>query len=291
MESMKIEQIKYKNIYPNLIKINRYQKKVNAIFKENSHVNNNYNLNLKLSSQMKIILEIYSEENPTNLYFKSILTMNELYDLYSDFKTYNNINDIYEFMNDIINKGNYEIKFDGESAYLILLFNNTKINIILNKEKVSFEPSDSELNEFINQFYKDFLDLKQNILNNKINDNNKEILELKKENQIFKDKIEEIQKENIILKNKINDLNKNLFKLKQSITPKKKSKNYLKKEDIFNQANISKYNNIGYEYDNNSNIYNNNNQYFNYIDNYNNPSNPAYNYYHSTIDSVSILNQ
>jgi predicted RNase H-like nuclease (RuvC/YqgF family) len=202
---------------------------------------------------MKIILEIYSEENPTNLYFKSILTMNELHDLYSDFKTYNNINDIYEFMNNIINKGNYEIKFDGESAYLILLFNNTKINIILNKEKISFEPSDSELNEFINQFYKDFLDLKQNILNNKINDNNKEILELKKENQIFKDKIEEIQKENVILKNKINDLNKNLFKLKQSVTPKKKSKNYLKKEDIFNQANISKYNNIGYEYDNNSN--------------------------------------
>ena len=224
MESMKIEQIKYKNIYPNLIKINRYQKKVNAIFKENSRVNNNYNLNLKLSLQMKIILEIYSEENPTNLYFKSILTMNELYDLYSDFKTYNNINDIYEFMNDIINKGNYEIKFDGESAYLILLFNNTKINIILNKEKISFEPSDSELNEFINQFYKDFLNLKQNILNNKINDNNKEILELKKENQIFKDKIEEIQKENVILKNKINDLNKNLFKLKQSITPKKNQK-------------------------------------------------------------------
>ena len=150
--------------------------------------------------------------------------MNELYDLYSDFKTYNNINDIYEFMNDIINKGNYEIKFDGESAYLILLFNNTKINIILNKEKISFEPSDSELNEFINQFYKDFWNLKQNILNNKINDNNKEILELKKENQIFKDKIEEIQKENVILKNKINDLNKNLFKLKQSITPKKNPK-------------------------------------------------------------------
>ena len=229
MESMKIEQIKYKNIYPNLIKINRYQKKVNAIFKENSRVNNNYDLNLKLSSQMKIILEIYSEENPTNLYFKSILTMNELYDLYSDFKTYNNINDIYEFMNDIINKGNYGIKFDGESAYLILLFNNTKINIILNKEKISFEPSDSELNEFINQFYKDFLDLKQNLLNNKINDNNKEILELKKENQIFKDKIEEIQKENVILKNKINDLNKNLFKLKQSITPKKKIQKLSKK--------------------------------------------------------------
>lgn len=164
MENTKIDQIKYKNIYPNLIKINRYQKKVNDIFKENSHVNNNYNLNLKLSLQMKIILEIYSEENPTNLYFKSILTMNELYDLYSDFKTYNNINDIYEFMNDIINKGNYEIKFDGESAYLILLFNNTKINIILNKEKISFEPSDSELNEFINQFYNDFLDLKQNLL-------------------------------------------------------------------------------------------------------------------------------
>ena len=54
MENMKIDQIKYKNIYPNLIKINRYQKKVNAIFKENSHVNNNYNLNLKLSSQMKM---------------------------------------------------------------------------------------------------------------------------------------------------------------------------------------------------------------------------------------------
>ena len=72
---MKNEQIKYKNIYPNLIKINRYQKKVNAIFKENSQVNNNYNLNLKLSSQMKIILEIYSEENPTNLYFKSILLL------------------------------------------------------------------------------------------------------------------------------------------------------------------------------------------------------------------------
>ena len=199
----KYPQCKYN--FPNYIKINKYNTKVNALFREQAVINNNYLLNIKLSSQMKIILEIYSEENPTRLYFKSILTPNELKSMNSFFEYFISINDIYETINDIINKGKYEIKFEDSSnsnIYLFLYINNEQIKILLKKEKISFEQNDLELNEFINEFYHEFLNLKA-VLNAQIIEKNEEIKNLKEENKLIKMKLEEIQKENNYLKDKI----------------------------------------------------------------------------------------
>ena len=225
--------------FPNFIKINRYNKKVNAIFKETASINNNYILNIKLSSQMKIIIEIYSEENPTNLYFKSILTINELKNMHSIFKYYISINDIYESINDIISKGKYEIKFENysnENIYLFLYINNEQIKIKLKKEKISFEQNDLELNDFINQFYHEFLNLKA-VLNAQIKEKNEEIKSLKEENKIIKMKLEKIEKENIDLKDKVS----------QNITLKYSNDNLTKKNSNHEQGNKNLINRLNQE--------------------------------------------
>ena len=193
--------------FPNLLKINRYEKKVTII----SEKKENYLLNIKLLTKMKLIFEVYSEENPMNLYFKSTLTLNELNNLHSYFTSYNNINDIYKLINDIVNKGNYEIKFEDNSKTkitLILDINNENIIINLNKEKITFEPNIKELNEFINEFYEEFINLKENF-NIQINQKDEEIKKLKEENKEMKIKLEELKKDNMKLNYRIKEIKNN----------------------------------------------------------------------------------
>ena len=89
------ENQKIQLIYSNIIKINKYRKKLENNFKEPKNINTNYSINLKFSSENKIIIEIYSEENPFNHYFKSILTLEDLIKVNSHFKSYSNIIDMY----------------------------------------------------------------------------------------------------------------------------------------------------------------------------------------------------
>ena len=190
--------------FPNLIKLNRYKKKVNVIFKEIENINNLYYVNFKLSSQLKLIFEIYSDSDPINLYFKSILTLDELKNFYSYFKAYTNINDIYEIINEVINKGKYEINIDENSKTnleLILSFDKEKIIIYLKNEKIHFDLKDEDLKEFINNFYNDFLNMKE-ILYTQINQKNDEIFKLIEENKQIKNKVNELKEQIIKLKNK-----------------------------------------------------------------------------------------
>ena len=162
-----MDSIKSRNNIPKLIKLSKYQKNLNIIFREKSSMNNNFNINIKISSQQKLIIEIYSEENPTQLYFKAHLTLNDLNNIHPSLKSYTNINDIYELINNMMNKDKYDIKFDNDinisNAFLILLNEQEEIKIKLKKEKISLENNDIELNEFIGNFYHEFLNEKNGI--------------------------------------------------------------------------------------------------------------------------------
>ena len=136
------ENQKIQLIYSNIIKINKYKKKLEYNFKEPKNINTNYCVNLKFSSENKIIIEIYSEENPFNQYFKSILTLDDLIKINSNFKSYSNITEIYKIMNNIMNKGNYDIKNNNDSnsfINLVLPINNEQIQISLKKENIAFD--------------------------------------------------------------------------------------------------------------------------------------------------------
>ena len=179
-----MDSIKSRNNIPKLIKLSKYQKNLNIIFREKSSMNNNFNINIKISSQQKLIIEIYSEENPTQLYFKAHLTLNDLNNIHPSLKSYTNINDIYELINNMMNKDKYDIKFDNNinisNAFLILLNEQEEIKIELNKEKISLENNDIEMNEFISNFYHEFLNLKKMVLNPKYKYNNQSNEEIKK---------------------------------------------------------------------------------------------------------------
>ena len=230
----------YRINFPNLIKINRYKKNVNILFRENAHLNRNFILNIKLSSQMLLILEIYSEENPTNLYYKSKFNLNELNNLHSYFKSFININDIYEAINEVVNKGKYDIKFEGNSNLkvdLILYINNEQIKFHLNKAKNTFDQNDLELSEFINQFYNEFLSLKTQ-LNNQMNKENDEIKKLGQENNEIKTKLEKIEKDNNALNSQIKQLTRNITEEGPRDNIKKKSSNI----EIINEPSVNQLN-------------------------------------------------
>ena len=291
-----MESTKSKFNFPKLIKLNKYQKNLNVLFREKASMNNNFIINLKLSSQQNLIIEFYSEENPTNLYFRAHLTLNDLNNMHPCFHSYTNINDIYELINNMLNRDKYDIKFENNTnisnVILILLNDKEEIKIKLNKEKISFENNNLELNEFIGNFYQDFINLKKIVLNPKfkVNNNNDEIKKLKEENKQIKSKIKVLSDKNNKLKIKLIKMQKILLEIKQSNnTPIKISKNYPKKEDLIN-SNISNNNqiNINYDYENNHNINNINNasQYYN---NYMSPyyNNNGLNYHHNYLDYLN----
>ena len=276
------EKAKNKLILPNIIKMNKYKKVLNNISQEKENINDNYHLNMKLSSKNQLIIEIYSEENPTNKHFKSTLTLEELINSYSYFKTYNNINEAYEAINNIIKKDNWYMRFDdnqNSKINLILQVDNDQIKISLNQEKIHFNQNDFELNEFINQLYNEILNLKEkyNIL---ITEKNEEINKINEEKKVLKNKLKEIKEENAIMNNKINNLKKEINEIKQANNiGRKSSKNYPKKEELINQSNTNQNqiinNNETYDYQNNQNI--NNNHFYNYMMPYYN--NDLYNYH------------
>jgi len=280
------EKAKNKLILPNIIKMNKYKKILNNILQEKETINSNYCLIIKLSSQNQLIIEIYSEENPTNKHFKSTLTLKELNKFHSYFKSYNNINEAYESINDIIKKDNYDMGFEGNQnsiINLILIVNNEQIKISLNEEKIPFIQNDLELNEFINLLYNEILNLKEkyNIL---IIEKNEEINKIKEEKKVLKNRLKEIKEENGIMNNKINNLKKEINEIKQANNiGKKSSKNYPKKEELINQSNTNQNqiinNNETYDYQNNQNI--NNNLFYNYMIPYYN--NDLYNYHSNYI--------
>ena len=188
------------NAYPNIIKFDRYYKRVEAVFKENAAVNDVYIFNIKVTSQNNLIFEVYSEEKPTSLYYKLNLSIEQLKKLSSLFQSKANINEIYDLINYIISQNSYEIKFENssnEKIVIILYANKEQVKIILPKEKIMFEPNYYELYEL----YKQCLMENENLVNY-INHKENEFKELRQENEENKKKIQELEKQIIKINKK-----------------------------------------------------------------------------------------
>ena len=188
------------NAYPNIIKFDRYYKRVEAVFKENAAVNDVYIFNIKVTSQNNLIFEVYSEEKPTSLYYKLNLSIDQLKKLSGLFQSKTNINEIYDLINYIISQNSYEIKFENSSnkAIVIILYaDKEQIKIILPKEKIIFESNYYELYEL----YKGCL-IENEKLVNYINNKEIEFEKLRKENEENKKKIQELEKQIIKINKK-----------------------------------------------------------------------------------------
>ena len=188
------------NAYPNIIKFDRYYKRVAALFKDNAEINDVYIFNIKAASQNNLIFEVYSEEKPTSLYYKLNLSIDQLKKLSGLFQSKTNINEIYDLINYIISQNSYEIKFENSSnktIVIILYADKEQIKIILPKEKIIFESNYYELYEL----YKGCL-IENEKLVNYINNKEIEFEKLRKENEENKKKIQELEKQIIKINKK-----------------------------------------------------------------------------------------
>ena len=188
------------NAYPNIIKFDRYYKRVAALFKDNAEINDVYIFNIKVASQNNLIFEVYSEEKPTSLYYKLNLSIDQLKKLSGLFQSKTNINEIYDLINYIISQNSYEIKFENSSnktIVIILYADKEQIKIILPKEKIIFESNYYELYEL----YKGCL-IENEKLVNYINNKEIEFEKLRKENEENKKKIQELEKQIIKINKK-----------------------------------------------------------------------------------------
>ena len=124
------EVSKTNNIYwPYLIELKTFNKIIND--------KNNY-IRLGLTSSNKINIECYNDEDLNNTYHKSSFNITEIQNLNDCFKSQKDIKEIYNNIIEILNKGEFDIKFSNTSISLILISNQKEVNINLNKEKISF---------------------------------------------------------------------------------------------------------------------------------------------------------
>ena len=187
---------------------------------------------------MKIIIELYSEENPFSFYYKTSLSKEQLNNLHQNFNSYTDITDIYEDINDIISEDDYDIKIEegtNNKVFLILKVNYDNIYIKLSKDK-----NNIELPEFIKGFYQEFVKFKNdtNFVYNKEYD---DINELKEENIDIKIKTNEVNKEKYFLKKKLINITNNIIRLNNDID-NKNSLNINRNNNNLNESNKNKNN-------------------------------------------------
>ena len=149
------------NIYfPYLIKLNQFTKIIN---------NKKYYIRLGLTSKNNISFEYYDKEDLINSYYILSLNAEEIYKLNDNFKSKKNLDELYNYISDILNKGNFDIKFSNQlnnQCLLVLLDNKDEISITLNKGKISFlNEYNNELNDFINNLCNEVLSLKKLLKN------------------------------------------------------------------------------------------------------------------------------
>ena len=180
-----------------------------------------YKINIYIKIN-KLSLEIYSNNNNGNFfneeYSFELLKSNKI------LRKYTKIQEIYDFLNKIINSKNYHLIIEDypKIIKLIINFNNEKDNIIftINKEN---DVNDNNFENILNDIEKDM-----NLLDpfiKELKDENKKITE---ENIKLKIEIKALKEENQMLLKKLNDSHLNKRKSKDNIVI---SKNYNNKEE------------------------------------------------------------
>ncbi len=167
---------KQNNYFPYFIKLNQFNKTIND--QKNT-------IRLGLTSKNDLIIEYFIENDPSNTFHKLSIDIKGAQKLNKIFEQKNSLDEIYNVFYDFLQNGNLDIKHPNESnntLNLILHKNKENVNIILNKEKISFiNEYNYELNEMINKLYDEVLSLKK-ILKNQLNikNNNKKDKKMKK---------------------------------------------------------------------------------------------------------------
>ena len=149
--------------WPYLVKLNQFTKNINEKKKY---------IKLGLTRENNLNIEFYEEEDPINTFHKASLNLTDIQNLNDIFRPLKSINEVYNFIYDILNKENYDIKLSDEQIILVLLIDKNEIHINLKKEKISFvNEYNYELNELINKLYNEVSILKKTliILSNNIN--------------------------------------------------------------------------------------------------------------------------
>ena len=272
------------NYWPYLIKLNQF----NKIIKDK-----NIFIRLGLSSSSQVLFQYYTKEDPKTSLYKLSLNIKELYDLDDYFKSMKTIDEVYTNIFEVLNKGGFNIEFsnsNSDSIALVLLCDKKEIKINLNKQNISFlNEYDCELNEFINQLYKEVMTLKSSLnssSNNKSDEDKETIRQLKEENKYTKKRLEKIEKEYFNQKNEINSLKKAINSLKNNKNKgTTNSKNYPRKQDLINNNNnnINNINNINNNENDDDYSHANTTPYYNYMPDYYNNS---YYYYQDYINSI-----
>jgi hypothetical protein len=120
------------NIYfPYFIKLNQFSKMIN---------NQKNAIRLGLSSNNNLIIEYYIENDPNNTFHKIALNIKDAYNLNKIFEPKKSIEEVYNDIYDILQKGDFDIKYHNESnntINIILFKDKENINIILNRIKIS----------------------------------------------------------------------------------------------------------------------------------------------------------
>jgi hypothetical protein len=275
------------NYWPYLIKLNQF----NKIIKDKAN-----SIRLGLTSTSKILFEYYANEALNHSLYKSSLSIMELYDLDDYFKSMKSIDEIYIYISEILDKGEFNIEsLNSDTIILILVCDKKEFKINLNKQINSFMNENiCELNEFINQLYNDVLTLKNelNCSSKNKNDEDKEIIkQLKEENKNIMKRLEKIEKENFNQKNEIKSLKNAINKLNSTKNNKSQvnSKNFPPKKDLINNNNIAMNNN---ENDDNYS-HANTNPFYNYMPDYYNNSyyNNSYYYYQNYLNNIQNNSQ
>ena len=152
-------------------------------FKEFPNLLNEYYLKVTYNSENKLILICYNIILLDNIRYEAKVSLNELHNLCSTFKPYQNINQIFEIVIKIIENKKFEIKKESNYINFIMTITDMFSNII----KTSIRLQDKNVgkrDEFLNVLSKEIINLRKQRdeleeIKKDQNDIKKDILELK----------------------------------------------------------------------------------------------------------------
>ena len=153
-------------------------------FKEFPNLLNEYYLKVGYSKDNQLILICYNIILLDNIRYEAKISITELYQLSSAFKTYQNISQIFEVILQIINNGNFEIVKESKKIlnFIITITDMFSNNI---KALISLQESNSDKrDEFLNVLSNEIL---------KIRKQNDVLEQIKKEQDNFKNEIEQLK--------------------------------------------------------------------------------------------------
>ena len=176
----------------------------------------------KSENNKNIIIKLYKNKERFKNYI-IYLNIDEFYSLNNFFRFYQNINELYILLLDIISKKKYSINIKNNLVLLILEFpmpgdKVIDINFELKQQKVKKEEQIGQLFETVTELTEENKIIKEEINN------------LKNENKQLKEQLNNLNKENIEIKDKLKLIEESLNKKKTKKVKKEEKEEIIEKE-------------------------------------------------------------